>query len=62
MRESEVNVDEFGRRQNVRHYLALLKRIADEPDRKTTPILLAEERQTQKDVASSSELKNEVIE
>jgi hypothetical protein len=55
MRESEVNVDEFGRRENARHSLALLKRIADEPDRQAITILLAAERRKQKDVASSSD-------
>jgi hypothetical protein len=39
----------FVRAENVRHYLHLLDRVTDEPDRQMILRLLGEERQKQKD-------------
>jgi hypothetical protein len=49
-------VDRFIRRENVKHYKALLKSAPDEAERRRISKLLAEEQQKQKDAGDT--LKN----
>jgi hypothetical protein len=46
--ETEANMGEFVRSQNVERYRRLLERVTDESDRQQIINLLAEERQKQK--------------
>jgi hypothetical protein len=48
-------VDRFIRRENVKHYKALLKAATDEAERERVSKLLAEEEQKQKDAGDPVE-------
>jgi hypothetical protein len=47
--ETEADMDQFVRSQNVARYRRLLERVTDESDRQQIIDLLAEERRKQKD-------------
>ena len=51
--ETEANMDQFIRSQNVDRYCHLLERVTDESHREQIIKLLAEERQKQKDAGDS---------
>jgi rubrerythrin len=46
-------MDRFIRRENIKHYQELLKRVKDEPERQRILKLLAEEQQTQKEAGDN---------
>jgi rubrerythrin len=48
-------MDRFVRRENIKHYQELLKRVKDEAERQRLLKLLAEERQKQKDAGDKVE-------